>query len=96
MNKCELSFSRDGGKTYEVVAFIGEVTIEDLGVFQDDPRAGDIIVVGGGGPFEISGKMQATSEVTPAPAQLFGPLGTPGPDRSKPWLKPKKGRGRHL
>jgi hypothetical protein len=94
MNKCELAFSRDGGETWEVVG-VTDFTIEDLGPPSED--SGEVIIVGGGGPFSISGELRATFDCTPSPpfAYLFGHR-EPKPDRSKPWLRPKKGRGRQL
>lgn len=91
MKQNELSFSRDGGKTWEVVGFVGEIT--DLGLFQTEPepQEGRVILVGSSS-LSVSGVLT----IKEFPRHFEYDRGAPGPDRSQPWLRPKKGRGRQL
>lgn len=86
----ELSFSRDGGKTWEAVGFVGSVSLTDL----DLPPEPDEVLLVGRGPIVITGELRIISGSFPC---LSAVTQVAEPNRAdRPWLRPGKGRGRQL
>lgn len=91
MGSTVVQFSRDGGETWEPLGVMDVKLCIDGGEFPEEPG---VIVVGGRGGMAIRGSMTCTffhSDLTVPEVGYLDPQ-CPG----KPWLRPKKGRGRQL